>query len=155
MPFVIRGLEAEAFAPLFLLSEGELEAIGAQRIHADKADAYPCRISLVRAEVGEELLLVNHVHQPMPTSPYRAAGPIYIGRSAQTGFFRNELPPILRNRLLSLRAYDEAAQIVDCEVAEGEEVLRLIERFFSDPQVAHIDAHYAKPGCFAVRIERG
>ncbi len=154
MSFRVRGLDAQDFMPLFSLSEDGLAAIGARRIEADEADAYPCRVSLKRAEKGEELLLINHVHQPTPTSPYRASGPIFVSRSAETGFYRDELPPILRNRLLSLRAYDAEALIVDAEVGEGEEVLRLIERFFADPQVAHIDAHFARRGCFGARIER-
>lgn len=154
MTFQMRGLEAETFAPLFHLSDGELRALGAQRVHADEADAYPCRISLTRVAVGEELLLVNHVHQPSPSSPYRASGPIFVSRSASAGHYRGELAPILRNSLLSLRAYDREALIVDAEVAEGDAIVRVIERFLADPQVAHVDAHFARRGCFAARIER-
>jgi len=154
MTFQMRGLEAEPFAPLFDLGDGELEAIGAQRVYADEPDGYPCRISLTRAAVGEELLLLNHVHQPNPASPYRASGPVFVGRSAATGHFRGELAPILRDRLLSLRAYDAAALMVDAEVAEGDAVSAIIERFLADPQVSHVDAHFARRGCFAVRIER-
>ena len=61
---------------------------------------------------------------------------------------------MLRDRLLSLRAYDGDAFITDAEVAEGAEALRVIERFLADPQVAHVDAHFARRGCFAARIER-
>jgi hypothetical protein len=61
---------------------------------------------------------------------------------------------MLRDRLLSLRAYDGNAFIVDAEVAEGAEVLRVIDRFFANPEIAHIDAHFARRGCFAARIER-
>jgi hypothetical protein len=154
MPFQIRGLEADAFAPLFSLKEEELRAIGAQRVHAEEADVYPCRVCLKRVGEGEELLLLNHIHQPTPTSPYRSSGPIYVSRSANTGLYQGEVPPILRNRLLSLRAYDAAALMIDAEVAEGEQVLGLIERFFSDPQVTHIDTHFARRGCFAARIKR-
>ncbi len=153
MPFHIRGLDAAAFTPLFSLNDGELEAIGARRVHADEPDAYPCRVSLRRAAIGEELLLVNHVHQPHPASPYRASGPIFVSRSA-AGLYRDELPPILRDRLLSLRAYDGEALIVDAEVGEGAQVLGLIERFLADPRVAHVDAHFARRGCFGARIER-
>jgi hypothetical protein len=154
MTFQMRGLEAEAFAPLFHLSDGNLEAIGARRVYADEADAYPCRVSLTRVPVGEELLLLNHAHQPTPSSPYRASGPIFISRSAVTGHYRGELAPILKDRLLSLRAYDREALIVDAEVAEGDAVLHVIGRFLADPQVAHVDAHFARRGCFAARIER-
>jgi len=155
MSFRIRGLEAEEFAPLFLLDDGELASLGAKRSFADEADAYPCRISLRRVEEGEELLLVNHVHQPRPTSPYRASGPIFVSRSASTADYHGELPPMLRDRLLSLRAYDADALIVDAEVAEGEGVLAVIQRFLDSPEVVHIDAHFARRGCFAARIERG
>lgn len=154
MSFQVRGLDAEPFAPLFKLNEAGLRAIGAQRVYADAADAYPCRVSLTRVAVGEELLLLNHAHQTTSTSPYRAAGPIFVSRSAKTGAYQDELPPMLRDRLLSLRAYDASAFIVDAEVAEGGDVVQVIERFFASPQVAHIDAHFARRGCFAARIER-
>ncbi len=154
MTFHIRGVDAEAFAPLFQLDEGALEALGAQRVFADASDLYPCRIALRRVAKGEELLLLNHAHQTTQTSPYRSAGPIFVSRSARTGSYRGELPPMLRDRLLSLRAYDDKAFIVDAEVAEGGDVLRLIERFLADPKVAHVDAHFARRGCFAARIER-
>ncbi|MGO4523551.1 DUF1203 domain-containing protein [Microvirga sp. 2MCAF35] len=154
MSFQILGLDAKPFAPLFELDDADLRAIGARRVHADEADAYPCRVSLTRVAVGEELLLLNHAHQTTATSPYRAAGPIFVSRTAKTGLYRGELPPMMRDRLLSLRAYDAAAFIVDADVAEGGDVLQVIERFFADPQVAHIDAHFARRGCFAARIER-
>jgi len=154
MSFQIRGLEAEPFAPLFQLNDAALGAIGAKRVHADEADAFPCRVSLTRVAIGEELLLLNHAHQTNPASPYRAAGPIFVSWSASTGIYRDELAPMLRDRLLSLRAYDGNAFIVDAEVAEGGEVLRVIERFLADPKVAHIDAHFARRGCFGARIER-
>jgi hypothetical protein len=154
MLFSIRGLEARAFADLFRLTDNELAALGARRVLADEADAFPCRVSLERVSVGSELLLLNHAHQRTTTSPYRASGPIYVSRNADTGYYRSELPPILRDRLLSLRAYDADAIMVDAEVAEGEEVLGLVERFLANANVTHVDAHFARRGCFAARIER-
>ncbi|WP_112664520.1 DUF1203 domain-containing protein [Microvirga flavescens] len=154
MSFQARGLNPESFEPLFTLSDGELAAAGARRVFADEVDAYPCRISLTRVDLGSELLLVNHTHQPTPTSPYRASGPIFVSRATEAGAYRDELPPILRNRLVSLRAYDAAAFIVDAEVGENGEVERLIARFFADPAVSHVDAHFAKRGCFGARFMR-
>jgi hypothetical protein len=154
MPFQIRGLEADTFSHFFSLSEKELAAIGAQRVLADEADAYPCRVSLTRVAEGEELLLLNHIHQPTPSSPYRASGPIFVSRAGATGAYRDELAPIMKDRLLSLRAYDADALIVDAEVGENGQVLDLIERFFANPEVVHIDAHFARRGCFAARIVR-
>jgi hypothetical protein len=83
MSFQIRGLDAEPFAPLFQLNDADLEALGARRVYADEADAYSCRVSLTRVTIGEELLLLNHAHQTTSTSPYRAAGPIFVSRSAK------------------------------------------------------------------------
>jgi hypothetical protein len=154
MPFQIRGLEASAFSHHFSLDEQELAAIGAQRLHADEADAYPCRVSLTRVAVGEELLLLNHAHQSTASSPYRASGPIFVSREGRTGAYRNELAPIMKDRLLSLRAYDADALIVDAEVGENGQVLDLIERFFANPEIVYIDAHFARRGCFAALIER-
>jgi hypothetical protein len=30
----------------------------------------------------------------------------------------------------------------------------IIERFFANPHIAYIQAHYAKRGCYAARIDR-
>ena len=30
----------------------------------------------------------------------------------------------------------------------------VIERFFADPHIAYIQAHYAERGCYAARIDR-
>jgi hypothetical protein len=154
MTFCMQGLDGAPFARLFSLDDSLLAAMGVHRVRADEADAYPCRVSLRRVGLGEELLLLNHVHQPDPASPYRAGGPIFISRAAETGFYRDELAPILRDKLLSLRAYDANALIIDAEVTEGDEIRRVIERFLANPAVAHVDAHFARRGCFAARIER-
>jgi hypothetical protein len=137
------------------MSDEELAAKGTIRVLADEPDAYPCRVALKRVDKGEELLLIHYAHQPNPASPYRAGGPIFVSRGARSpASYQGELPPALQDRLLSLRAYDADALIVDAEVAEGEAVLELIGRFFENGQVAHIDAHFARRGCFAGRIER-
>jgi len=154
MSFHIRGLDPELFAHLFQLNEKDLETIGAQRVYADADDAYPCRVSLTRVAKGEELLLLNHARQTTSTSPCRAGGPIFVSRNAKEGKYQDELPPILRNRLLSLRAYDANAFIVEAEVAEGDEAIRMINQFLADPNVAYVDVHFARPGCFAARVER-
>lgn len=154
MRFQIQGLDPRPFAPLFKLPDDQLSAMGAHRVRADMSDAYPCRVSLRRVEEGEELLLVNHVHQPVPTSPYRASGPIFVGRSSEPARFKDELPPMLRDRLVSLRAYDERAFIVDADVAEGGATEATLKRFLETPGVAVVDIHFARRGCFAARAVR-
>ena len=44
--------------------------------------------------------------------------------------------------------------IVDADVIDGTKVESLVERLLGNPKVAYIQAHYAKFGCFAARIER-
>jgi hypothetical protein len=154
MSFQIRGIDPAPFSPLFDLDAEALLARGARRVTADAPDAYPCRISLERAPEGAELLLVHHAHQTVATSPYRAAGPVFVSRANAPAQYRAELAPIMRDRLLSLRAYDGDGLMVDAEVGENGAVLDLIRRFLDDPAVAYVHAHFARRGCFAARIDR-
>jgi hypothetical protein len=154
VPFLIRGLDPKPFVPLFDLSSEALAAKGVQRTRADQSDAYPCRVALERVHEGEELLLLHHVHLPVESSPYRSGGPIFVSRSATQGTFEDELPPILRDRLLSLRAYDERAFMIDAEVAEGPSVETILNAFLRNPAVAQVDIHFARRGCFAARARR-
>src|SRR5215217_7073243 len=152
--FEAKGLAPALFSPLFDLSDDALLAVGARRLVADAPDAYPCRVSLARAAPGEELLLVHFAHCEAPASPYRASGPIFVSRAGQ-GSFRDELPPLLRDRLVALKAYDGEAFIVDAEVTEGSAAAEdQIRRYLERPEVAHVDAHFARRGCFAARFTR-
>ncbi len=154
MTFRIRGLDPAPFAPLFALSDAELAARGAVRRFADAQPGFPCRVSLVDAEIGEELLLLSYEHHAV-TSPYRASGPIYIRRAAHSAFDAiDKVPPVLHHRLLSLRAYDAAGMLRDAQVCEGDAVAERIERAFADPAIAYLHVHNAKPGCFSCRVDR-
>src|ERR1044071_5961808 len=108
MGFQVSGLDREQFASLFGLSEAQLAERGIVRRVADRRPGFPCRVSLQDAEPGETLLLLNYEHLPV-TSPYRARHAIYVRESAQTAKPAiNEIPDVLRTRLLSLRAYDRS-----------------------------------------------
>lgn len=152
--FLIRGLDAEPFKPLFGLSDDELTAWGARRATATAKPGFPCRVTLEDAEPGERLILVNFEHLPVD-SPYRSRHAIYVRESA-TGAaeYRDEVPPQFRSRTLSLRAFDASGMMLDADLTEGVDAEPMIERMFADPQVAYLHAHFAKPGCFAGRIDR-
>lgn len=150
--FVIRGLEPELFARYFAMSDAELAAIGARRVIAD-GPGYPCRVSLVDARAGDELVLCHFAHHEV-ASPDRAAGPIYVRRAASRATFVDDVPPALATRLLSLRAYDAAGEMVAAEVVPGAELAPQIERLFTDVRADYLHAHNARPGCFAARIDR-
>src|ERR1700675_2657022 len=79
--FQLVGLPFEPFAPLFDLPDSQLTARNVQRVVAATNPGYPCPVSPVDAEVGEELLLLPFEHHPA-SSPYKAAGPIFVGTRA-------------------------------------------------------------------------
>jgi hypothetical protein len=125
--FRIVALERARFEPLFALD-----------------DAAP----------GESVLLLHHEHHAVHT-PYRASGPIFVRERAETARPNvSEVPAMLTNRLLSVRACDEAGMLQDSEVLQGDQLAAAIRRFFADRGVAYLHVHNARPGCFNCRVER-
>jgi len=154
MSFRITGLSPEPFRHLFGLPDEDLQRRGAKRCVVDRKPGYPDRIEVRDAEPGETVLLVNHTHQPAD-NPYRASHAIFVREGAETAYDQvDEVPEVIRRRLLSLRAFDPADLMVDADVVDGRQVEQVIERFFANPGVAYIHAHYAKRGCYAARIDR-
>jgi len=155
MDYVISGLPAQSFQPLFGLDDAALRARGAVRQVATAKPGFPCRVTLQDAEPGETLLLLPWTHLDVDT-PYRAGGPIFVREAAQaTGVFVNTIPEQQRSRLLSVRAYSADGWMHDAEVVEGVLLESLIERFFSDGHVAYLHVHNARRGCYACRVDRG
>lgn len=154
MDFRIVGLSPEPFRHLYGVSEQDLAIHGVIRYRADECPGYPDRVEMREARVGETLLLLNHVCQPAET-PYRATHAIFVREGAEDTYDRvNEVPEVMRLRLLSLRAFDAAGMMLDADIVDGKEIEGLIERLFANPQVNYIHAHYARRGCFSGRIER-
>jgi Protein of unknown function (DUF1203) len=154
MNYRITGLDPAPFQHYFAMDDAALSSHGASRAFADASPGYPCRISLGEAAAGEELILLSYAHQ-LANSPYRAAGPIYVGRNAaKAAVLINEIPASFQSRLLSVRAYDVVDFIVEAEVVEGAQLAPMIERFFARAEVAYLHVHYARRGCYAGRIDR-
>ena len=154
MAFVVSSLPIEPFAPLFALDDNALARRGMLRVVADARFAFPCRVTLDDAEPGERLILLNYEHQPAD-SPFRSAHAIYVRETAaEPVTTTNALPPALRRRLLSLRGFDAAGMLRDADVVEGATAEPVIARMLADPAVAYLHAHYARPGCYAARIDR-
>jgi hypothetical protein len=153
MGFRITGLPAETFADLFALSDRELAARGALRRVSDAKPGYPCRISLTDAEPGEEVILTHFEHHPAKT-PYRASHAVYV-RAGETRYDAvNQVPEQLRLRLLSVRAFDREGMMVGADVVDGKELEGAIERLFADRRADYLHLHFAKPGCYAARVDR-
>lgn len=139
---------------LFLLNDGELASLGAVRMIVDKKPGYPCRLSLQDADIGEEVLLFPYEHHPA-ASPYRASGPVFVRKNAwpaNPGI--NEIPAMLNHRLLSLRAYDARAMMLEARVVQGMNLREEIGSMFDNERIAYIHIHNAGPGCFNCQANR-
>lgn len=155
MTFRIRGLPAEDFAHLFDLSDEALATLGAvRRIADERTPGYPCRVSLTDSRPGDELLLVNYEHHNVP-SPYRMRFAIYVRRGEETLDAIDTIPEQLRRRQLAVRAFDAEAMMVGWELVEGKALEGAIERLFADPRAVYLHIHFAAPGCYAARVDRG
>ena len=154
MAFRISGLSAEPFRHLYGLSDAELAKQGVKRYVVDTPTGYPDRVEMRDASPGETVLLLNHVSQPADT-PYRASHAIFVREGAEKTYNRiDEVPPVIRLRLMSLRAFDKNGMMLDADVVEGKEIESVIERFFGNPDVDYIHAHNARRGCYSGRIDR-
>jgi len=152
--FQIESLPITPFVPLFALSDEALRQQGARRLIADAKPGYPCRVSLRDAEIGERIIALPYVHHDT-TSPYRASGPIFVRQQAEQAHpAAGEIPTMLRHRLLSVRAYDEGAILIEAEVVAGDQLQSHIDKLFSDAKVAYLHLHNARPGCYNCRVTR-
>ena len=153
MTYAINGLDPAPFAPLFDLDDARLEARGIVRMPVDNPN-FPCRISLQDADLGDEVLLLNHVSHDA-ANPYRASHAIFVSRSAsEAGRYVDSIPPALDRRILSLRAFNADGMMVDAALAPPGEADAAIRGLLANPTADHVDAHNAIRGCFAARIER-
>lgn len=154
MAFRILGLSPERFLPLYGQADDVLAAHGAIRYVADSMPGFPDRVELRDAEPGETLLLVNYEHQPAAT-PYRASHAIFVREGAtRAAEFVDEVPDLLRRRPISLRAFDARHMMVDADLVDGRELGNAIETLFANGSIAYLQAHLAKRGCYAARVER-
>lgn len=155
MSFRITGLPAEEFAPLFAMRDAELAEHGAVRSIADEREpGYPCRVSLTDSRPGDELVLVNYEHHAV-ASPYRMRFAIYVRKGEKQFDAIDEVPAQLRTRTLAVRAFDKDAMMVGWDIVEGRDLEAAIARGFSNPRAAYLHIHFAAPGCYAARVDRG
>ena len=154
MTYVVRGLDPAAFEPLFGLTDQELADRGVVRMTVTKKPSFPCRVSLADRDVGEQVLLLNHVSHDV-ANPYRASHAIFVTEGVlEAAQYVDAVPPALGTRLLSLRAFDSAGMMTDAMLSEPGEADTGIRRLLGDPGVEMIHAHNAIRGCFAATILR-
>ena len=154
MSFQIRAIPAAPFAPLFALSDDELRSRSAVRQFVDRTPGFPCRVSLADAEPGETVILVHYEHHAADT-PYRSSHAIYVREGvAQATPAVREVPAMLRQRLLSVRAFDASGMMVAADVVDGRALEPVVDTMFARDDVAYLHLHNAKPGCYAARVDR-
>jgi Protein of unknown function (DUF1203) len=152
--FQISALPRRDFEEWIALDDEQLAKRGGRRYVADRKPGFPCRVSLADAEPGEPVILLPYCHQAA-ASPYRSFGPIFVREAAITTMLPPDtVPELLRSRLLSLRAYDVDHLMTDADVVDGTDLESSIARMFERSKVAYAHIHFARPGCFACRVDR-
>jgi hypothetical protein len=152
MTYRIKGLDPAPYRPLFALSDSELEDAGMRRMKVSKKPSFPCRVSLVDRDIGEEVIVLNHVSHDV-AKPYRASQAIFDADAKQAEFV-DEVPPVFETRLLSLRGFGDDGMMAEALIARPGEADTGIRALFANPEIAYIHAHNAARGCFSARIER-
>lgn len=154
MNFLFSPLARNKFEPLFSMSEEALAQHGAIRLKATTRPGFPCRVSLRDADVGEEVLLVSYLHLDVHT-PFRSSYAVYVRTAAHQAELKvNEVPEMLRTRAVSLRAWTREGMLSGAELKDGSEIERGLESLFAIPETDFVHVHFAKPGCYAARVDR-
>lgn len=154
MSFQFKSINENQFSHFYGLSDDKLKAHNVIPYIATSKPGYPCRVTLKDAEPGERLLLINYVHLNT-SSPYHASHAIFVKEGAKAASCEvNEIPEIVANRLLSIRAFDNQHMMLDATVCEGKDVVSHINQLFSHTNITLLQIHTAKRGCFLTEVVR-
>lgn len=153
MTYQISGLDPTPFLPIFDLDETSLTRLGVRRMAVTARPGAPCRLTLDDAQLGERVLLINHVS--VPFGPYKASHAIFVTEGVRkSARYEDTIPPAMDRRTLSLRGFAEGLDMVDAVLVQPGEADGGIRRLLDNPDVQSIHAHYATRGCFAGVVER-
>jgi hypothetical protein len=154
MSYVVRGLDPASYRPLFGLPEEGLADRGIVRMTVTAKPSFPCRVSLTDRDIGESVLLINHVSHDV-ANPYRASHAIFVAEADDgAAEYVDEVPPVFATRVLSLRGFDKDGMMADAILTQPGEADAGIRKLFENPAIETIHAHNASRGCFAAKIER-
>ena len=153
MTYRIKGIDPAPYRHLFGLSDEDLESSGVVRMTVTDP-TFPCRVSLTDRDLGESVLLLNHVSHDV-ANPYRASHAIFVSEGAtEAAEYVDQVPPVFRTRILSLRGFDKDGMMADALLTQPGEADAGIRSLFENPAIETIHAHNATRGCFSARIER-
>src|SRR5206468_12307000 len=103
MTYRITGIDPAPYRHLYGLADEELAARGVVRMTVAAKPSFPCRVSLTDRDLGESVLLLNHVSHDV-ANPYRASHAIFVTEGVERpAEFIDRGPPVLEPRVLSLR----------------------------------------------------
>jgi hypothetical protein len=154
MTYRITGIDPAPYRHLLGLSDEELATRGVVRMTVTEKPSFPCRVSLTDRELGESVLLVNHVSHTA-ANPYRASHAIFVTEAPEEpAEYVDEVPPVFGPRVLSLRGFDKDGMMAEAILTQPGEADAGIRRLFENPEIETIHAHNATRGCFAAKIER-
>jgi hypothetical protein len=154
MTYRITGIDPAPYRHLYGLSDEELATQNVVRMTVTEKPSFPCRVSLTDRDVGESMLLLNHISHDV-ANPYRASHAIFVTEGAEgPAVYVDEAPPVFGSRVLSLRGFDKDGMMADAILTQPGEADADIRRLFGNPEIETIHAHNATRGCFAAKIER-
>ncbi len=116
----------------------------------------PLRCCLRDAVAGDELLLFGY-EPPIPASPYREIGAVFVHAEPCAGpEATDRYPEDWRKRTQVFRAYDERGWIHgSSRMYDGDDPEGVIAEMLDVPEVAQIHTRNIAYGCFMLVITRG
>jgi len=154
MTYRITGISPAPYQHLYGLPDEELARQGVVRMTVTEKPSFPCRVSLTDCEIGERVLLLNHVSHDA-ANPYRASHAIFVTEGAdKAAEYVDQTPPVFETRVLSLRGFDAEGMMAEAVLAQPGEADAAIRKLFDNAAIETIHAHNATRGCFAAKIER-
>jgi len=112
------------------------------------AGGEPVRCCLRDARDGERLLLVNY-EPPLPPSPYREVGAVFIHAEPCSGPEGDGYPADWRTRPQVLRAYDARGWIHPATTThDGHDPEAVLARVLATPGVVEVHSRNVAYGCY-------
>lgn len=114
----------------------------------------PLRCCLTNAAAGEGLLLFNY-EPPLPPSPYREKGAVFVHAvPCHPTIDPHCYPSEWRERPQVLRAYDARGWIRTAVVHDGTSPEAAIDAVLSDPDVVVVHSRNVAYGCYMFSVRR-
>lgn len=129
---------------------------GPTHMRAVDGPGFPCRHCLRLGRPGETMLLASF-DLPLPQGPYWTPSPVFLhAHDCPRAQVEDRLPEtVTENMIVSLRHYDaDGMCLYDLGVVTpGDQAEPLLRARLSDPRVAYVNIHTARPGCWLTRVE--